>query len=99
MSEMRTTKNYFAHGGGELVIGGKLTFLPGATVEGMEGLMESLPTAELMEQKVPFVADSEATTVAVLREDFNALLKALREAGILAEKPEGTADASAASSE
>ena len=27
-----TTRNYFAHGGNELVIGGKLTFLPGATV-------------------------------------------------------------------
>lgn len=84
MSEMRTTKNYFAHGGSELVIGGKLTFLPGATVEGMDGLMESLPTAELMEQEVPFVADSEATTVAALRDDFNGLLAALREVGILA---------------
>ncbi len=92
MSEMRTTKNYFAHGGSELVIGGKLTFLPGATVEGMDGLMESLPTVELIEQKVLFVADSEATTVAALREDFNGLLTALREAGILAEKPETTGD-------
>ncbi len=99
MSEMRTTKNYFAHGGSELVIGGKLTFLPGATVEGMEGLMDFLPTAELMEQKAPFVADSEATTVAALREDFNGLLSALREVGILAEKPEMAADTSAASSE
>ena len=25
---MSNTKNYFAHGGNELVIGGKLTFLP-----------------------------------------------------------------------
>ena len=33
---MSNTKNYFAHGGNELVIGGKLTFLPGATVEGGE---------------------------------------------------------------
>ncbi len=99
MSEMRTTKNYFAHGGSELVIGGKLTFLPGATVEGIEGLMESLPTAELMGQKVPFVPDSEATTVAALREDFNGLLAALREAGILAENPEMTGDAPTASSE
>ena len=30
--ETRTTHNYFAHGGNELVIGGKLTFLPTATV-------------------------------------------------------------------
>ena len=114
MSEMHTTKNYFAHGGSprrpseasagvsaaceangtpgaigahgaKTVIGGKLTFLPGATVEGMEGMMESLPTAELMEQKVSCVTDSEATTVAALREDFNGLLAALREAGILSE--------------
>ena len=31
------SKCYFAHGGNELVIGGKLTFLPGASVEGGEG--------------------------------------------------------------
>ena len=37
---MSNTKNYFAHGGNELVIGGKLTFLPGATVEGGEGLFD-----------------------------------------------------------
>lgn len=84
MSDMRTTKNYFAHGGNELVIGGKLTFLPGAEVEGVEGLFEELPTAELIEQKTPFVPDSEATTVAALCESFNNLLGALREAGILA---------------
>ena len=41
---MSNTKNYFAHGGNELVIGGKLTFLPGATVEGGEGLFD-LPEA------------------------------------------------------
>lgn len=34
------TRNYMAHGGNELVIGGKLTFLPGATVEGAEGLFD-----------------------------------------------------------
>ena len=36
--ETRTTHNYFAHGGNELVIGGKLTFLPTATVEGGDNL-------------------------------------------------------------
>ena len=35
---MSNTRNYMAHGGDELVIGGKLTFLPGATVEGADGL-------------------------------------------------------------
>lgn len=84
MSEMRTTKNYFAHGGNELVIGGKLTFLPGAEVEGIEGLYDNLPTAEQIEQRAPFVPDSEATTVAALRESFNGLLTALRAVGILA---------------
>lgn len=84
MSEMRTTKNYFAHGGNELVIGGKLTFLPGAEVEGMQGLFDELPIAELIEHNAPFVPDCEATTVAALRESFNGLLAALREAGILA---------------
>ena len=34
------TRNYHAHGGSEWVIGGKLTFLPGATVEGAEGLFD-----------------------------------------------------------
>ena len=34
------SKCYFAHGGNELVIGGKLTFLPGASVEGGEGLAQ-----------------------------------------------------------
>ena len=33
-----TARNFHAHGGSEWVIGGKLTFLPGASVEGAEGL-------------------------------------------------------------
>lgn len=74
-------KNYFAHGGNELVIGGKLTFLPGATVEGGEGLFDS---AGGEAQIVPYMADSEATTVAALKESFNALLAALRTAGLMA---------------
>lgn len=74
------TKNYFAHGGNELVVGGKLTFLPGATVEGAEDLFD-LPSgggASLL-----FLADSTATTVAQLREDYNRLLSALRTAGLM----------------
>ena len=73
-----------AHGGDELVIGGKLTFLPGATVEGADGLFE-LPEAELLELKLPAMPDSEATTVAALREDYNRLLAALRTAGLMAD--------------
>lgn len=75
MSEYQT-KNYTAHGGRETVIGGKLTFLPGATVEGLEGAL-SFPQAARQ-------PDSAATTIAALREDFNALLGNLRDAGLLA---------------
>ena len=46
-----TARNYHAHGGSEWVVGGKLTFLPGAT-------------------------------------DFNRLLSALREAGVMASAPD-----------
>ena len=79
-----TSRNYHAHGGSEWVVGGKLTFLPGAIVEGLEGLFDQLPAAELIEHMPPFIPDSTATTVAALREDFNGLLAALRETGILA---------------
>ena len=83
-----TSRNYHAHGGSEWVVGGKLTFLPGAVVEGLEGLFEQFPAAELLEHTPPFVPDSTATTVAALREDFNGLLSALRKAGILAAEEE-----------
>jgi len=67
-----------------MIIGGKLTFLPGAVVEGAEGLFDS-PDGGV--QPLPFMADSEATTVAALREDHNRLLAALREAGLMAPAP------------
>ena len=35
MSNTYNTRNYAAHGGGEWVVGGKLTVLEGATVEGL----------------------------------------------------------------
>ena len=73
-----STRNYHAHGGNEWIVGGKLTFLPGAVVEGAEGLFDPASTA-----KLPFVVESEATTVAALREDFNALLTVLKAAGIM----------------
>ena len=80
-----TARNYHAHGGSEWVVGGKLTFLPGATVEGAEGLFD-LPRGE--ERALPYIPDSEAGTVAALREDFNRLLSALREAGVMASAPD-----------
>lgn len=69
-------RNYTAQGGKETVIGGKVTFLPGAEVVG-------LPAAVLM-PKVSALPNSDAKSVAQLREDYNALLGALRAAGILA---------------
>jgi len=73
------TRNYMAHGGEELVIGGKLTFLPGAVVEGAEGLFD-LPAGG----EAPSVPDSTASTVAALRDDYNRLLNALRSSGLIA---------------
>ena len=66
-----------AHGA-ESVIGGKLTFLPGAEVEGLEGLLPSMLPPQLLAQ-----ADSAATTIAALKDDFNALLSKLRAAGLM----------------
>ena len=77
----QSSRNYHAHGGNEWVVGGKLTFLPGAAVEGAEGLFD-LPSAAGVQ--IPHVAQSTATTVAALREDFNTLLAALKNAGLMA---------------
>ena len=79
MPNTHVTKNYFAHGGNELVIGGKLTFLNGAEVENFPGGTNGNNPSGT----APYVADSEATTVAALKTDFNALLAELRTAGIL----------------
>ena len=83
-------QNYFAHGGRELVIGGKVTFLPTATVEGLDALCGTTTpaVANHTEHTVgtpPEVEDSTATTVAALRADYNHLLQTLRAAGILAQ--------------
>ena len=74
------TRNYTAHGGKETVIGGKLTFLPGAEVEGLEALLPSMQPPQL-----PAQADSVATTIAAL----NALLSKLRAAGLMASADAG----------
>ena len=77
------TRNYHAHGGGEWVIGGKLTFLPGATVEGAEGLFDVPISAQ-----IPSIPASTATTMAALREEFNALILGLKASGQMASDPE-----------
>ena len=81
MPNTHVTKNYFAHGGNELVIGGKLTFLEGATVEGGEGLFDS--ETENAITAAAYQADSTASSNATLKEDFNALLAKLRAAGLM----------------
>ena len=66
-------------GGNELVIGGKLTFLPGAIIEGGDDLFgQSEPASQ-----IAYIADSEATTIAALKDDYNALLAAIRTAGLM----------------
>ena len=77
------TRNYHAHGGSEWVIGGKLTFLPGATVEGAEGLFDVPISAQ-----IPSIPASTATTVAALREEFNVLILGLKASGLMASDPE-----------
>jgi len=80
--ETRNTRNYFAHGGNELVIGGQLTFLPGATIEGGDDLFGS-SGSESSFDVLPYMQDSEATTIAALKDDFNNLLAAMRKAGFI----------------
>ena len=75
----RNTHNYFAQGSNELVIGGKLTFLPGATIEDGDDLF----TPSLPFDQIAYVPDSEATTIAALKDDYNALLAALRSCGLM----------------
>ena len=92
MEHTSNTKNFVAHGGGEWVIGGKLTFLPGAIVEGGEGLFDTMPGGDNAVAALPFIPDSTATNVATLRENYNRLLAALRTAGLMmAEEPEAPA--------
>ncbi|MDO4548828.1 MAG: head fiber protein [Clostridia bacterium] len=88
-------KNYTAHGGNTTVIGGKLTFLPGAEVEGLADILDlsqesssyELPaaTSETLGgvKAAANQAESAATTIAVLKDNFNALLSKLKAAGIM----------------
>ena len=71
-----------AHGA-KSVIGGKLTFLPGAIIEGGDDLF----TPSLPFDQIAYVPDSEATTIAALKDDYNALLAAIRNAGLMESAP------------
>ncbi len=74
-------KIYLAHGGREVVIGGKVTFLEGASISG--GIIDNVP-------------DSTAANLAALKHDFNALLKAIRDAGLMRPAAETTKPSSEA---
>lgn len=72
-------KCYIANGGRELVIGGKLTILPGAVVEGLEAVQTA---------RAANVDESTASTIAALREDLNAVIRTLKDAGLMEDGPE-----------
>lgn len=72
-----TTKNYTEQGGDITHIGGLLVIDPGGRIEGA-----GLPSQAQAQN------DSEATTIAALKEDFNSLLQKLRNAGILSDEQE-----------
>lgn len=78
---MSTTKNYTEQGGDVTHIGGKLVFDEGASVEG-------LPSSTPAENQ----AESAATTVAALKEDFNTLLSKLKAAGLMTADTEAETD-------
>ena len=77
---MNATKNYTGRNGSQLVIGGELRVKAGAKVVLEPGAdLKGLPTAG----NVPD-ASSDISTVAALRAEHNALLAALRAAGLMA---------------
>jgi hypothetical protein len=84
-----STRNFHAHGGNTWVIGGRLIFLPGATVEGADGLFDLPATGE---PSLPCIPASEATTLAALRESFNQLLTVMKAVGVMASVPENQAE-------
>ena len=68
------TKNYTEQGGEKTIIGGTLEIKEGASVTGLPSSFT--PAANQ--------TDSTATTIALLKEDFNALLAKLKTAGLMA---------------
>ena len=89
----RNTRNFMAHGGNELVIGGKLTILPTAELDDQASLLHGASAPARMAHQ----AESTASTVAALRDDFNALLGALSTAGFMAPVAETTPEDDTAS--
>lgn len=75
------SRNYNEQGGSRTIIGGELVIQSGARLVIENGAeVQGLPGASA----APGQPDSEATSVATLKNDFNTLLAGLRQAGILA---------------
>ena len=79
----RNCKNYLADGGDRLVIGGTLEVLDTATVTGLQSGYATEQTAGSVLQATN-QASSNASTIADLKSDLNALLQRLKNAGIMA---------------
>ena len=73
------TKNYSTDEGNTWVIGGKLVIEDGAEVEGLSAAGQGSHTSGAADNQ----AASNATAVAALKNDFNALLIKLKNAGIM----------------
>lgn len=74
-------KNYTKQGGEETVIGGKLTFASGAEVDGLPAATASKTGGV---KKAANVAACDATDAAGCVTSINAILTALKAAGIMA---------------
>ena len=89
MSDTHNTRNYAAHGGGEWVIGGKLTVLEGATVEGLTATAAPASATALGGVKAAAKAVTD-TVEAKIGEDAKLYVPAYPEDYVL---PSATADA------
>ena len=75
---MNATKNYMTNGGNELVIGGKLTILEGAEVEGLEGGGTEVTPAESVSTL------SNAAELSDVIGTVNQIITNLKAAGLMA---------------
>ena len=84
----RNCKNYMTDGGDRLVIGGTLEVLDDADIIGLplRGASTYEPGLVYQAENQPI---SEASTIAALVNDFNALLSKLKAAGIMEAVPAG----------
>ena len=89
MSDTHNTRNYFAHGGGEWVIGGKLTVLEGATVEGLTAVAAPASSDALGGIKAAAKAETD-TVEAKIGEDAKLYVPTYPESYVL---PAAAADA------